>query len=107
MIRHTVFVPLIHVAKTLGLPRGWLLRQVSDRHIPHLAIGRDVYLHHETVVDCIVEMMKRNVITDNGLTLLEDDFDPSAGSFNVRGAAPMNYDSARINGKSRAAVRQA
>lgn len=97
MLHQPEFVPLSQVAKDLGLPRGWLLRQITGRHIPYLLIGGNVFLHHETVVECIVAMMKRNASEDHGLTLLEDELDPSAGPVGVRRA--VAYHSPRMNGK--------
>jgi hypothetical protein len=97
MVRRTVFVPLIQVAKSLGLPRDWLIRQITDGHIPHLQIGREIYLHYETVVDTVVEMMKLNVV-DAGMNLPDSNLNRPGAAFSVRGAAPLNFDAARSAG---------
>jgi hypothetical protein len=69
MSRNTIFVPLLHVSRALGLPRDWLIRQTAGGHLPHLQIGREIYFHYNTVVDCVIEMMRRNVTAENDLMM--------------------------------------
>ena len=92
MVRRTVFVPLIQVVRSLGLPRDWLNRQIAEGRIPHLQVGRDIYLHYETVVESVIDMMKSNVTDDSGLTVHATGLNPVDGPFTVRGAAPFNFD---------------
>jgi hypothetical protein len=76
-----VFVTLVQTSRALGLPRDWLIRETSAGRIPHITIGSQVYLHFETVVDCVVEMMRRNVTVDAGLPILMEDPRGSLQSF--------------------------
>ena len=69
---HPVFVTLVQTSRVLGLPRDWLIRQTAAGRIPHLTIGSQVYLHFETVIECVVDMMKRNVTAEGGSMLLDD-----------------------------------
>jgi hypothetical protein len=71
-----VFATHAQISKILGLPRDWIVAETSAGRIPHLVIGGQIYLHQVTVIDCIIDRMKRNVVADSGLMLIEDSSEP-------------------------------
>jgi hypothetical protein len=67
-MRQPAFCTLIHTSRILGLPRDWLINQISSGMIPHLVIGGQVYLHVDTVIDYVIQMMRRNVTSEYSVT---------------------------------------
>ena len=94
MARNTIFVPLLHVSRALGLPRDWLIRQTAGGHLPHLQIGRDIYFHYETVVDCVIDMMRRNVTAETDL-LTVPEMSESVSAPGRSPNSPFDYDTPR------------